>query len=50
MIKWLLKWLEGKPVPKYLSGKNEDAAKPSKKIALPCWPNGVSLLPETPGL
>ena len=27
MIKWLLKWLEGKPVPKYLSGKNEDAAK-----------------------
>ena len=27
MIKWLLKWLEGKPVPRYLSGKNEDAAK-----------------------
>ena len=21
MIKWLLKWLDGKPVPKYLSGK-----------------------------
>ena len=21
MIKWLLKWLNGKPVPKYLSGK-----------------------------
>ena len=23
MIKWLLKWLEGKPVPKYLSGKKK---------------------------
>ena len=27
MIKWLLKWLEGKPVPKYLSGKKEKKEK-----------------------
>ena len=27
MIKWLRKWLERKPVPKYLSGKKEEAAK-----------------------
>ena len=24
MIKWLLKWLKGKPVPKYLHGKKDD--------------------------
>ena len=27
MIKWLFKWFRGKPVPKYLSGKKEEAAK-----------------------
>ena len=27
MIKWLLKWFRGMPVPKYLSGRKEEAAK-----------------------
>jgi|TARA_R110000737_G_scaffold276224_1_gene283082 hypothetical protein len=24
MIKWIIKWLKGKPVPKYLDGKNKE--------------------------